>query len=114
MELRNALRTTGVVGEWHPEPVPDEVVYRILDTARFAPSGGNRQGWAVVLIKDPSTRAPLRGLYLPTWYEYLAQRMAGLVPFAPTNDPDAQAEAAAVAGTLAGGGGEFAEHLDRV
>jgi nitroreductase len=114
MELRDGLRTTGAVRDWLDEPVSDEVVYRILDTARFAPSGGNRQGWSVIVIKDPAIRARLRDLYLPAWYEYLAQRAAGLVPFAPTNDPDAQAKAAAAAGALAGGGGDFAEHLDQV
>src|SRR5713101_4864716 len=42
------LRTTGAVRDFRPEAVPDDVVYRILDTARFAPNGGNRQAWKVV------------------------------------------------------------------
>jgi nitroreductase len=118
MEIRDALRTTGAVREFLPEPVADEVVYRILETARFAPSGGNRQGWAVVVVKDPSLRARLRDLYLEGWYEYLAQRAAGLVPFAPTNDESVERRAAegaaAIAQAAAAGGGGFAEHLDEV
>ncbi len=53
--------------EFEPEPVPDEVVVRILDTARFAPSGGNRQGWHVVVVADGERRRALRDLYLDGW-----------------------------------------------
>src|SRR6516162_9336882 len=118
MDLREALRTTGAVREFRSEPVPDEVVSRVLDTARFAPSGGNRQAWWVVVIKDPEIRRGLRDLYLPGWYEYLAQRAAGLTPWAPVTDDAAESEAVARAGALAAesaaGPGGFAEHLDRV
>jgi nitroreductase len=118
MDLREALRTTGAVREFRSEPVPDEVVSRVLDTARFAPSGGNRQAWWVVVVKDPEIRRGLRDLYLPGWYEYLAQRAAGLTPWAPVTDDAAEAEAVARAGAVAAesaaGPGGFAEHLDRV
>ena len=43
---------------------------RALDAARFAPSGGNRQGWRVVVVEDPERRAALRDLYLPHWRAY--------------------------------------------
>ncbi len=116
MELLEALRTTGAIRDFRPEPVPEEVIHRMLDAARFAPSGGNRQSWHVVVVNDASTRARLRDLYLPTWYEYLSQRSAGLVPFAPVTDEEAEARASAAAGTLAeeaaAGPGGFAEHLD--
>jgi nitroreductase len=118
MDLDQALKTTGAVRDFSDRPVPDEVVHQILNTARFAPSGGNRQAWHVVMVKDPETRVRLRDLYLRGWYEYLAMAGAGLVPWAPATDRDA--ERAAVAGSsriaaeaVAGAGG-FAEHLDRV
>ncbi len=118
MDLREALRTTGAVRDFRPDPVPDEVLARVLDTARFAPSGGNRQAWSVVVVRDPAVRRGLRDLYLPGWYEYLAQRAAGLTPWAPITDEGAEAAAVAQAGTLAAeaaaGPGGFAEHFDRV
>ena len=118
MELREALRTTGAVREFEAEPVGDDVVYRILETARFAPSGGNRQGWRVVLVKDLQVRAGLRELYLGGWYEYLAQGAAGLVPWAPITDRAAEAKAVEAAADMAraaqASGGGFAEHLDEV
>ena len=33
--------------------MPDEVIERMLEHARFAPSGGNRQGWHVIVVRDP-------------------------------------------------------------
>jgi nitroreductase len=94
MDLIETLRTTGAVREFLPEPVDDTVLHRLLDTARFAPSGGNRQGWRVIVVKDPGTRRALRDLYLTGWYEYLAISSAGLVPWAPVTDRAAETEAA--------------------
>lgn len=118
MDLEEALRATAAIRDFRPDPVPDEVVDRILDTARFAPSGGNRQGWRVIVVHDPGTREQLRDLYLAGWYEYLAQVEAGLVPWAPVTDDDAEARAiantATVADRAAAGPGGFAEHLETV
>jgi nitroreductase len=113
MELIETLRTTAAIRNFQPDPVPDEVVHRILDNARFAPSGGNRQGWRVVVVKDPSTRRALRDLYLPIWYEYLAQRLVGLTPWAPITDREAEARAIESADDMRGGQG-FPEDLDEV
>ena len=44
LDLLDTLRSTGAVREFGPEPVGDDVLRRIFETARFAPSGGNRQG----------------------------------------------------------------------
>jgi nitroreductase len=118
MELLDALRTTGSVREFTAEPVPDAVLHRVLETARYAPSGGNRQGWRVVVVKDPETRRALRDLYLPGWYDYLAMAGTGLTPWAPVTDREAEAAALAaapgIAAAAAAGSGGFAEHLDTV
>ncbi len=118
MDLLDALRTTGSVREFTAEPVADAVLRRVLDTARFAPSGGNRQGWRIVVIADPATRRALRDLYLPGWYDYLAMASAGLTPWAPVTDRAAEAAALSaapgIAATATAGAGGFAEHLDVV
>jgi nitroreductase len=110
-DLIDTLRTTASVRDFLPEPVPDDALARILDTARFAPSGGNRQGWRVVVVQDAAKRAALRDLYLPGWYEYLAMRAVGLTPWAPITDRAKEAEAMANARPIETG---FAEHLDEV
>lgn len=118
MDLIEALRTTGSVREFTPEPVDDATVARILDTARFAPSGGNRQGWRVVVVRDPAARRRLRDLYLDGWYPYLAMGAAGLTPWGTLNDREVEAraleQAPAIAEQAAAGPGGFAEHLDEV
>jgi nitroreductase len=82
VELIEALRTTGAVREFADAPIPDATVHRLLDTARFAPNGGNRQAWRVIMVKDPALRRAMRDSYLPGWYQYLAQVAAGLTPWA--------------------------------
>jgi len=118
VDLSEALRTTGAVREFTPEPVDDDTVWRLLDTARFGPNGGNRQAWRVILVRDPELRRGVRDLYLPGWYEYLALNAAGLTPWAPLGDRAAEAEALAAAPKVAAaaqdGPGGFAEHLDEV
>lgn len=83
MELDEVMRTTPATRAFTSEPVPDEVVRRVLDSARFAPSGGNRQPWTVIVVKDPARRRAVRDHFVLGWREYLAHVAAGLVPFAP-------------------------------
>lgn len=70
MELTEVMRGAASVRRFRPDPVPDEILYRVLDSARFAPSGGNRQGWHVVVVRDPELRRRLRDLYLRSWEEH--------------------------------------------
>src|SRR3984957_4380732 len=83
MEMSEALRTTGSVRKFLDRPVTDDVLYSILDDARFAPSGGNRQAWHVIVVKDTQRRRTLRDLYLDGWHDYIAHVLAGLIPFSP-------------------------------
>ena len=116
MDLNDTLRTTCAVREFLPDPVDDAVLYRLLDTARFAPSGGNRQGWRIIVVDDTEKRRALRDIYLTGWYEYLAMGSAGLVPWAPVTDRAAEAAALAHAPEFAQAASErppgFAEALD--
>jgi nitroreductase len=111
VELDEALRTTGAIREFTDAAVDDAALAGILDTARFAPSGGNAQAWRVVVVKDTAARRRLRDLYLTGWRDYLAMAAAGLRPWSPVNDRRAEADALGAAGGIGGGDG-FAEHLD--
>lgn len=92
MELDEILRTTGAVREFTDEPVADEVLHRILDNARFAPSGGNRQGAHVTVVRDRALRARLVELTLPGARRYVAQAVNGEVPWNPLDPPRVSAE----------------------
>ena len=81
MELATAIRTNGSVRKFTAEPVDDATVYALLDDARFAPSGGNRQGWRVVVVKQAAQRRALADLMKPVWNEYAAIAGTGRTPF---------------------------------
>ena len=87
MDLHEAMRTTAAIREFSDEPLPDEVLYRILDDARFAPSGGNRQGTRVVVVRDRATRERLAALNEPGARRYVAQAKAGESPWNPLAPP---------------------------
>ena len=60
MELYDVMTTTFASRDFTDEPLPDETLFKILDHARFAPSGGNRQGWKVIVVRDEGdARGPL-------------------------------------------------------
>ncbi len=63
MDLSEALYTTRAMRRVSDEPIPDEVVARILDAAVRAPSGGNSQSWRMIVVDDEVTRARLGPLY---------------------------------------------------
>ena len=92
MDLTEALRTNASIRDFTDEPVPDEVVAELLEVARFAPSGGNRQPWRVAVIRDRALRRQLADLCGPVWSEYLAEGMTGVAPFnvidRPVDVPD--------------------------
>ncbi len=81
MDLYEAMRTTGAVREFTGEPLPDDVLHTILDNARFAPSGGNRQGTQILVVRDLATRRALAELNLTGARRYTAQKAAGEGPW---------------------------------
>ena len=88
MELYDVMRTTSAVRRFTDDPLPDEVLRTILDNARFAPSGGNRQGTQIVVVRADGTRRALVELTEPAVRRYMAQRLAGENPW-NTVDPSA-------------------------
>lgn len=81
MELYDAMRTTPSCRYFTDEPVPDTVIHRVLDHARFASSGGNRQGWRVVVVTDPEQRRRIADLHLRQWRPYIEHAREGVVGF---------------------------------
>lgn len=103
MELSEAMRTAATTRRFRPEPVPDEVLYRLLDSARFAPSGGNRQGWRVIVVRDRVLRTSLKELYLRTWRPLYQERLAQAGPRPTTTGGRRPSTDEA---------NEYAEHMD--
>jgi len=53
------------------DPIPDTALRQIMDAAICAPSGGNRQGWSFIMVRDPAKRARLGELYREAWSELM-------------------------------------------
>ena len=81
MDLLEVMRTTFACREFKNEKIEDEVIHRILDNARFAPSGGNRQGAHIIVVKDPEKKRKLGQLCESVLLLYAAQQKAGEVPY---------------------------------
>jgi nitroreductase len=81
MDLYDVMRTTAAVREFTDDPLPDGVLHTILDNARFAPSGGNRQGTQIVVVRDSATRGRLVEITEPGARRYHAQAAAGETPW---------------------------------
>lgn len=92
MELYDIMRTTAAARQFTGDPLPDDVLERILDNARFAPSGGNRQGTRVVVIRDRDTSESLADLSVTGAKRYLAQRRNGENPWNPLQPMGVSAE----------------------
>jgi nitroreductase len=81
MELYDVMRTTFAAREFTDDDLPDDVLWRIFDNARFAPSGGNRQGTHITVVRDADVRRQLAELGTGAARRYFAQLTAGENPW---------------------------------
>jgi len=73
-----AMRSLRAVRRLRPDPVPDDVLYRVVEAASWAPTGGNVQPWRVVVVRDTGKLVQLGGLYAERWLAYSKQHRAQL------------------------------------
>jgi nitroreductase len=113
VELDEVLRTSDATRAFAATRVTNEVVFDIIDVARFARSGGNRQVWRAIVVNDPAVREGLRDLYLKPAADYAALKESGLVAWSPITD--VQREKDVLDGVPADAeAGEFARNLHQV
>ena len=55
MEVFDCIRNRRTVREFKPDPVPEEVLHKILQAGRWAPSSSNSQPWHFVVVQEPTT-----------------------------------------------------------
>ncbi len=97
MDLNEAMCTAATIRQFRCDAVSDDILYRVLDAARFAPSGANRQGWRAIVVRDQVMRTSLKELYLRTWRPFYRARLAQDGPRPGTLEAN-----------------EFAEHMDEL
>ena len=77
MELYDTMRTTFAARDYTGDAVPDAVLYKILENARFSPSGGNRQGNRVIVVRDLTKRKQIAELVEPAMNRVQHRRWLG-------------------------------------
>ena len=76
LSLYEMMRTTRAVRRLRPDPIPDDVLRRVLEAATFAPSGGNRQAWRILVVRDAALKQELEVRHAARWTPYAAQSRA--------------------------------------
>ena len=103
MELNEVMRTTFSARDYTGEELPGDLIYDLIENARFAPSGGNRQGNRVIVVRNEATRDGLSKLAEPAAKRYVAQIKAGESPWnavTPTSVTSEEIEATPAATPL--------------
>ena len=75
------MRTTPATRAFTDAELPDDVLYEILDAARFAPTAAIVRPGEVVIVRDPAAKQEIARLYELGMREYVGYVRAGLVPF---------------------------------
>jgi nitroreductase len=61
--LFEAMYTARIAAAEGPDPVPEELITRVLDAAIRAPSGGNAQNWIFIVVREEAQRRRLAAIY---------------------------------------------------
>ena len=69
-DLYETMSTLRAVRRLRTEPIPDDVMERLLQAACWAPTGGNQQPWSIIVVTDPDKKQALKDVYQPEWAKY--------------------------------------------
>ena len=86
-DLFEIMTTTRSMRRLKPDPVPDELIRKILEMGLAAPSGGNMQRWRFLVVKDPEVKRTVGGYYKRAWDEIVSPRYSAGEP-APGTTPE--------------------------
>ena len=77
MQLLDAIRTTNACRYYKTDAVPDTLLLQVLDAARWAPTGSNKQPITFLAVRDAAKRRALHDLYQPLWDAILPKYQSG-------------------------------------
>ncbi|MFC1872276.1 nitroreductase family protein [Chloroflexota bacterium] len=70
-EFLELVKKRRSIRRFKPDPVPDEYVEKMIEAARWSPSGANGQPWEFIIVKDQETKNKMAELWLPhRWEQY--------------------------------------------
>lgn len=74
------MQTTRSMRRLKPDPVPDELIRKILEAGACAANGGNTQRWRFLVIKDPAIKKAVQVWYKKAFDEVIGPRYASSAP----------------------------------
>ena len=83
LDVLEAIHSTPARRFLKLDPIPDELLWEILDAAIRGPSGGNQQGWGWMVITDPEVKQQIQSWYLEGWNRAYGDRREAIMA-----DPD--------------------------
>jgi nitroreductase len=86
-DLFEIMATTRSMRRLKPDPVPPELIRKILDAGVCAPSGGNMQRWRFLVVRDPGIKRTVGAYYKRAWDEVVSPRYRTGEP-APGTSPE--------------------------
>ena len=69
-DIYEMMSTLRAVRRLRTDPIPDDVMDRVLQAAAWAPTGGNMQPWRVIVVTSSERKQALAAIYKPAWYRY--------------------------------------------
>ncbi len=106
IDLYEAMSTLRAVRRLRPDPIPEQTIYRVIQAASWAPTGGNAQPWRVIVVRDRAKLSRLGELYAAGWHAYATRHMEALL--------DAPAAARSAAEKMLGAGNYLADHFTEI
>jgi nitroreductase len=79
-DLFEIMATTRSMRRLKPDPVPDGLLRKILESGTSAPSGGNMQRWRFLVVRDPQVKRTVGALYKRAWDEVVSPRYRSGTP----------------------------------
>ncbi|MEM9624401.1 MAG: nitroreductase family protein [Pseudomonadota bacterium] len=83
MDIYAAMSTLRAVRRLKPDPIPQDVMDRVLQAATWAPTGGNHQPWRIIAVQDATLKQGLEDLYRPHWESYIPGYEAHMASMPP-------------------------------
>jgi nitroreductase len=83
IDVLEAIATTRSMRRMKPDPIPDDIIRSILESAVRAPSGSNQQAWSFIVIRDPGVKQQIQQLYHAAWQQYSTARTSSIQSLGP-------------------------------
>ena len=79
-DLMEIMKNMRAMRRLHPDPVPDELIRKILQAGSCAPNGGNTQRWRFLVIKDTKIKQAVQVWYKKAFDEVVGPRYLKSAP----------------------------------